>query len=321
MDSACETSFILPPEVAAMRKEADLAFNDAVEHQPIRRWEERVISDLSVPVRIYFPDEGAGRPLLLYFHGGGFVLHNLASHDSLCRRLAVCMGCVVVSVGYRLAPEHPYPAALHDGYAALRWAHDHALELGCDPLQILVGGDSAGATLSAALSIDVRNRKGPPIAAQLLFYGSFGCIPYEASASVREYGDGKHILTKETMEWFDRQYLRDCAPDVLSEPTCRPGTAADLSGLPPALVVTAWMDPLRDDGEAYARRLLEAGNLVKQRRFEGMLHGFLLCWEQYESVREAMDVIAADVRQLLQPTEADFSQKPLRAPAKPADSM
>ena len=291
---------ITPDDVRHSREEADAAFNDEKEHLPIFHWEDYTIPDapFPLPVRIYRPSPDQQLPILLYFHGGGFVLHNIASHDSLCRKLAVCFHCVVISVGYRLAPEFPYPAAIEDGYAALQWAAQQAAFLGGDPAQIMVGGDSAGANLSAALCILARDRKGPHIAAQLLFYGNFGCLSPDASPSMQAFGNGDYILTRDACAWFEAQYTRGCPPTVKAEATFSPGIAADLTNLPKALVITAQYDPLRDDGEAFAHRLEATGNRVLLHRIENMLHGFLLCWEQYESVEHTITQIGKWIKEL-----------------------
>nr|CAP12611.1 lipase [Streptomyces olivaceus] len=218
-----------------------------------------------VPVRIYQPGaRGAALPVVVFFHGGGFVLCGLDSHDGLCRELAASSGAVVVSVDYRLAPEHPAPAAVEDAYAALAWVAAHAEELGADPARLAVAGDSAGGNLAAAVCLLARERGGPVPAAQVLIYPALD--PAQDSASMREFGEG-HFLTADQMRWYWEQYLAGSEPTPLTAPA----TAHDLSGLPPALLVEAECDPLRDEGRAYAARLPEAD----VHSAPGVFHGFL----------------------------------------------
>lgn len=222
-----------------------------------------------IPVRIYTPNGTAPFPLLVYFHGGGWVLGSLETHDGICRELANGAGCVVVSVDYRLAPEHRYPAAAEDCYAATRWAAANAGELGADPKRLAVGGDSAGGNLAAVVPQMARDRGGPPIVFQLLIY------PATDSAcdapSQRENADG-YLLTYADMLWFWGHYLGDSTKGA--EPYASPLRAARVNGLPPALVITAEFDPLRDEGEHYAKRLEEAGVPARLSRYHGMIHGF-----------------------------------------------
>ncbi len=223
-----------------------------------------------IPIRIYTPNGTAPLPLLVYFHGGGWVLGSLETHDATCRALANGAGCVVVSVDYRLAPEHRYPAAAEDCHAATRWCAEHAAELGADPHRIAVGGDSAGGNLAAVVAQMARDRGGPPLVLQLLIY------PVTAhafdTASYRDNAEG-YLLTADDMHWFWGHYLGD-TPARGEEPYASPLRAASLAGLPPALVITAEFDPLRDEGEAYARRLEEAGVPARLTRYDGMIHGF-----------------------------------------------
>jgi acetyl esterase len=208
----------------------------------------------------------------VYFHGGGFVICDLDSHDGACRRLANATGSVVVSVDYRLAPEHRWPAAAEDAYAATGWAADRAEELGIDATRLALAGDSAGGNLTAVAALMARDRGGPALAFQLLVYP---VIDLGASRSEypsqRENAEG-YFLTVAHMEWYRAQYLADDANG--EEPYASPIKAASLAGLPPACVVTAEMDPLRDEGEAYGRALQAAGVPVTIHRAPGMFHGF-----------------------------------------------
>jgi len=225
----------------------------------------------ALPVRLYRPvsqDDGA-LPLLVYFHGGGWVLGGIDSHDGLCRRLANQSGCAIASVEYRLAPEHPFPAGIEDASAALKALSRMAASLGLDPRRIGVGGDSAGGTLAAVTALRARDEAGPPLAFQLLLYPV--CDMAMDTDSHVAFAEG-HLLTRATLEWFRRHYLGNTDP---SDWRASPLLAASLDGLPPAFVLTASHDPLRDEGEAYARRLVEAGVPTTTWRVEGMLHGFL----------------------------------------------
>jgi acetyl esterase len=222
-----------------------------------------------IPVRVYRPHGEGALPVIVYYHGGGWVIGDLEVVDKPCRILANAAGAVVVSVDYRLAPEHRYPAAFDDCYAATRWVAENAGELGADPARLAVAGDSAGGNLAAAVALAARDRSGPAISAQLLIYPvtdfAFGTESY------RDNAEG-YVLTKGSMQWFWAHYLG--AQDLAEDPYAAPARAADLSGLPPAYVATAEYDPLRDEGEAYAEALRAAGVQVSARRFDGLLHGF-----------------------------------------------
>jgi acetyl esterase len=223
-----------------------------------------------IPVRIYTPNATAPLPLLVYFHGGGWVLGSLGTHDGICRALAAGAGCVVVAVDYRLAPEHRYPAAAEDCYAATQWCAAHATELGADAARVAVGGDSAGGNLTAVVAQMARDRGGPRLVFQLLIYPATDAAC--DTASHRENADG-YLLTAQDMTWFWSHYLGEGTPRA-AEPYASPLRAANLAGLPPALVITAEFDPLRDEGEAYGQALERAGVAAKISRYDGMIHGF-----------------------------------------------
>jgi acetyl esterase len=222
-----------------------------------------------IPVRVYTPAGEGPFPVVVYFHGGGWVIGDLEVVDQPCRQLASAAGAIVVSVDYRLAPEHRYPAAFDDSYAATVWVGAHAAEIGGDPARLAVAGDSAGGNLAAAVALAARDRGGPELAAQLLIYPvtdfNFG------TASYQDNREG-YLLTKGSMQWFWAHYLG--AQDLDKDPYACPLRADSLVGLPPAYVATSEYDPLRDEGEAYARRLEEAGVAVTAKRFDGLLHGF-----------------------------------------------
>ncbi len=228
-----------------------------------------------VPARLYAAgpvgEQGAPRPGLIYFHGGGFVFGNLDTHDAVCRSLAKQSGAVVMAVDYRLSPEHKFPAAVEDSYAATVWAAANAERLGIDRRRIAVGGDSAGGNLATVIAIRCRDAGGPSLSAQVLIYPVTDVSSFE-TGSHREYGE-RYFLTRAGMEWFTGHYL--ASADQARHPEASPLLAPDLSGLPPALVITAEFDPLRDEGEAYAQRLQEAGVDVTVTRYPGMIHGFV----------------------------------------------
>ena len=236
-------------------------------------------------LRIYTPHDTSPFPLLVFFHGSGFVLCSLDTHDGMCRNLFAGAGCVVASVDYRLAPEHKFPAGIDDCLHATRWAAVHALELGADPTRIAVGGDSAGGNMAAVIAIRVRDEGGPGLCGQLLLYPvtdyhTPGTPSYEENAE--GYG-----LTRDTMEWFWGHYLRD--PSEAAHPHASPLRAADLSGLPPALIITSQYDPLRDEGELYAERLKDVGVMVSVSRYEGANHGFMFWVGLVDKAGEAME--------------------------------
>lgn len=257
---------------------------------PVGRVEDRVIDGPGgdLRVRIYYPEAASELeplPALLYLHGGGWTLGNLESHDELCRRLCVATSGIVLGVDYRLAPEHPFPAPLDDCASALEWLAASATELGVDASRIAVGGDSAGGNLAAGLCLWVRDRGGPKIVAQVLLYPAI--VPQWENLSYYENAYGKFVTRADCM-WFWANFLGDTAP---TNPYAAPGTA-ELTGLPPALVVTAGHDPLRDDGEIYGHQLDAAGNEVEIRRYDGMLHGFLGIPAEIADARDALAAIA-----------------------------
>lgn len=222
-----------------------------------------------IDVRVYRPESSEPLPLLVYAHGGGFVFCDLDSHDGLCRNLANLIPAVVVSVAYRLAPEHRWPTAAEDLYAATRWAVDHAADFGADPSRVVVGGDSAGGNLAAVATLMARDRGGPDLAAQLLLYPVIAA-DFDTD-SYRLFGRGFYN-PRPALQWYWDQYVPQAADR--RHPYASPLTG-DLSGLPSAVVVLAGHDPLRDEGIAYADALEEAGVPVTRRPFDGGIHGFM----------------------------------------------
>ncbi len=248
-----------------------------------------------IPARLYIPDpDEVPAPCLVYFHGGGWVIGGLDTHDGTCRRLAREAGIRVVSVDYRLAPEHRYPAAADDCSAALEQVAARAAELGVDPERLAVGGDSAGGNLAAVTARRARDRGGPPLRFQLLVYPVTDCDTDRPS--YRENARG-YLLEAPHMAWFWGHYVPE--PERRLEPDASPLRAPDLAGLPPALVQTAEFDPLRDEGEAYAARLREAGVPVTATRYEGLIHGFAAFAPVVARAREAQEEAVRALREAL----------------------
>lgn len=284
------------PEQARDKMRALLEANPA-QVPEIYRVEDRHIPGPAgqVPIRIYTPQGRITPGALVFFHGGGWVLGDLDSHDALCRKLANGAGCVVVSVAYRLAPEHKFPAAAEDGFAAVKWAADNAPELGAEPGRIAVGGDSAGGNLAAAAAMMARDRGGPPIRFQLLIYPATDAAL--DTHSEKEYAVDGLVLSRADMEWFWGHYLGSQA-DRLNPYAC-PMRAKSLAGLPRALVITASHDPLRDEGEAYAKRLIEAGVSAACTRYDGVTHGFLSFADTLDQGKGAIAQAAAALSEAL----------------------
>ncbi len=238
----------------------------------VHRIENRDVqgTQCAIPIRIYYPEPStATRGALVYFHGGGWVIGSLDSHDETCRRLCVGSGSMVISVGYRLAPETRYPGPMIDCYDVTAWAAREAKNLGIDSGRIAVGGDSAGGNLAAAVALRARDLNGPSICFQLLIYpvtdANFTTESYTANAN-------GYFLTRSAMQWFWDHYVPTTAGR--KEAYAAPAQAKDLKGLPPALVLTAEFDPLRDEGEAYAHAMQAAGVEVSLTRYDGVVHGF-----------------------------------------------
>jgi acetyl esterase len=256
------------------------------------------VQDLSVPgphgpipLRAYTPAGPGPLPVVVYFHGGGWVLGDIEGYDAVCRALANRSGCLVISVDYRLAPEAIYPAAADDSYAATVWIAEHAAELGGDGSRIAVAGDSAGGNLAAVVAIMARDKGGPKLAYQALIYPvtdfNLDTVSYVENAE-------GYLLTRDAMLWFWELYAPETERRL--EQHASPLRAADLSGLPPALVITAEFDPLRDEGEAYAQRLAEAGVQVAATRYGGMIHGFFTLIGVLDRSAEAINEVGLALR-------------------------
>jgi acetyl esterase len=266
------------------------ATSGAGEKQPVADVDDRDLPGPAgeIPVRVYTPDGEGPFPVVAYLHGGGWVFMGIETHDWICRRLANAAGAIVVSVEYRLAPEHPFPAPLDDCMAVVHWLASKADELGGDPNRLAVAGDSAGGNLAAAVTLASRAADGPRVAAQALVYPVTDAAC--ATPSFVQNAEG-YLLTASAMRWFWQQYLGDDGnPDDGYASVLR---HADLTDLPPTLVITAEFDPLRDEGEAFAEHLAAAGTDVTLRRFDGMVHGFLGMDALLPEADLAMEEIAA----------------------------
>jgi acetyl esterase len=264
---------------------------------PIAKAEDRAIPGPAgdVPVRIYWPNEEGVRPALVYFHGGGHVIGNLDTHDTIARNLCGGSELVVVAVDYRLAPEHKFPAAVDDAWAAYTWVRTQGAALGIDTSRLAVGGDSAGANLAAVVAIMARDAGHANIALQVLIYP---VTDYHLSgASYRRFGQGYGVLTSDVMAWFRKHYLGH--PGDADDWRASPIRARSLARLPPAVIIAAECDVLRDEGAAYAEALRAAGTAVDRREYAGMIHGFFgMTPVVDDAVRAQADVASALKRAL-----------------------
>ena len=244
-----------------------------------------------IAVRVYSPGGPGPHPVLVFYHGGGWVIGDLYTHDGICRSITNAAGCMVASVDYRLAPESRYPVAAEDSYAALVWIVENAARLGIDARRVAVGGDSAGGNLATVVALMARDRGGPALVQQTLIYPvtnhDFDTPSYHENAT-------GYVLTREAMRWFWHHYL--ARAEQGKEPHASPLLAPGLAGLPPALVITAGCDPLRDEGEAYAGRLRDAGVPVTLTRYEGVFHGFFRMTRLLTKARAALDEVAGALR-------------------------
>jgi len=244
-----------------------------------------------ITVRVYSPGRKGPQPALVFYHGGGWVIGDLYTHDGICRSITNAAGCVVASVDYRLAPEAKYPIAVEDSYAGFSWVIANAATLGIDARRVAVGGDSAGGNLAAAVSLMARDRGASAPIQQTLIYP---VTNHDLDTpSYRENATG-FLLTRDAMRWFWNHYL--ASEGQGKEPYASPLLARSLAGLPPALVITAGCDPLRDEGEAYAARLRDAGVAVTLTRYDGMFHGFIRMTRLLDKSKAALDEIASSLR-------------------------
>jgi acetyl esterase len=259
--------------------------------------EDRQISGPTgmIPLRIYTPEGSGPFPVLVYFHGGGWIRGGLESHDRICRALTAGADCIIVAVDYHLSPEQKYPVALHDCYTASVWAAEHAMELNGDSARLAVGGDSSGGNLAAAVTLMARDQKGPRFQFQVLIYPVTD-YPEPETSSYQENGQG-YLLLSADMHWYWYNYLS--TDEDHEHPYVSPLRANDFSGLSPAFVLTAEYDPLRDEGEAYAACLRNAGIPVTMKRYDGMIHSFLLMDGALDQGKQALLDVAAALRAAL----------------------
>lgn len=265
--------------------------------KPLAKVESRMIpvEGGEIELRLYTPAGAGSFPLFVYFHGGGWVIGDVETVDTLCRNIAHESESVVASVNYRLAPEHKFPVPVEDCYAAVQWVAQHAHELNGDASRLAVGGDSAGGNLAAVVSLLAKERKGHAIAYQVLVY-PVTQVGLE-TASYRENGEG-YFLTADSMNWFFQQYLN--AEEEKADVRVSPLLAEDLRGLPPALVITAEYDPLRDEGERYADRLKQADVPVELTRYDGMIHGFFWMAGIMEQGAQAVSQVSSRLRSVFE---------------------
>ena len=258
------------------------------------RTEERKLKGYKneISVRLYIPENFTTAGALVYYHGGGWVVGSTQSHDALCHMIAVESGCIVVSVDYGLAPENKFPIPVEDAYTAAKWTYDHAEQLEVNRACIAVGGDSAGGNLAAAVCYLAIQRKTPKIAYQLLLYPS---TSFERTESLEKYGTG-YYLTKERMAWYREQYLS--GSDDVRNPLAAPMLIPEfITGrMPPAYIMTAEFDPLRDEGKSFAIKLKEAGVPVNYVCYPGMIHGFLVMTEFIDDGKKAITEIASELK-------------------------
>jgi acetyl esterase len=282
-------------QTLAEARAADLASIQAAggSLEPVHHVEDRVIEETGLPLRIYRPEGDGPLPTLVYFFGGGWTLGSIDTADGICRQLANAVPCQVITVGYRLAPENPFPAAVNDCHQATQWITAHAAELQVG--RIAVGGDSAGGNLAAATTLLARE-SGPALAAQLLVYPN--TLHGSETASMRA-GDDPFLFNKTSVDWYWDHYLTDPADG--RNPLASPLLAESHADLPPALVITAEFDPLRDEGEFYAEKLYAAGVPTQLSRYDGMVHGFFAMSGVLDGGRKAI----AEAAEFLQRTFAD----------------
>jgi acetyl esterase len=284
--------------IAQARAQMDMSTHFLGELPQVAHVDDRQVPGPGGPIRVRIITPQTARegplPVLVYFHGGGWVLGNIESHEGICRALAHAAEAIVVTVDYRRAPEHRFPAAVEDAFAATSWVAAHAAEFGGDPKRIAVVGDSAGGNLAAVTCIMARDRGGPDLAFQVLVYP---ITDYNLqTGSYRQYAEG-YFLTRSEMAWYWEQYCPK--QNDRWHPHASPCRAGDLAGLPPALVITAEYDVLRDEGEAYASQLRAAGVPVNAHRYDGMIHGFVRRYPFFDQGRGAIAEIGQALRETL----------------------
>ncbi|TDU90960.1 acetyl esterase [Kribbella voronezhensis] len=284
-------------QTLAEARAADLASIQAAggSLEQVHHVEDLVMEESGLPLRIYRPEGTDPLPTLVYFFGGGWTLGSIDTADGICRQLANAVPCQVITVGYRLAPENPFPTAVNDCHQAVQWIAAHAAELQVDPARIAVGGDSAGGNLAAATTLLARD-SGPALAAQLLVYPN---TLYGSDTASMRAGDDPFLFNRTSVDWYWGHYLKDPADG--RNPLASPLLAESHADLPPALVITAEYDPLRDEGEFYAEKLYAAGVPTQLSRYDGMVHGFFAMSGVLDGGRKAI----AEAAEFLQRTFAD----------------
>lgn len=277
----------------AEARAAELAGLSANVFEPVAEVRDFVLPGVGGPIaaRLYRPDAPGPLPVLAYFFGGGWVLGSLETAEPVCRRLANAAACAVVSIAYRRAPENPFPAAAEDCSAATCWVAEHGDGYGLDATRLAVGGASSGGNLAAAVATLARDRGGPPLAFQLLVYPP---LDHRAATPSRRELVERPFFGPEDVAWCWSHYLADPADG--DSPLASPLRGGDLGGLPPALVITAEVDPLRDEGELYAARLRVAGVPTELARFDGVMHGFFSLADELDSAVAAQELAAAALR-------------------------
>jgi len=280
----------------------EMTFMLDIEKTDVHKRVERTIPGPNgdIPVRIYWPAalaDGETLPILMLYHGGGFALGDMDTHENVARYYAKNGNVIVINVHYRLSPEHPFPAGVEDAYAALKWAAENAHTIGGDKSRIAITGDSAGGNISAVVTQMAKERSGPSIAYQLLVYPSVDMSPDSHYASHDKYGNGDYFLSTDSLTWLRGMYFENIgdSKSVLASPIL----AADLSGLPPALIITAGYDILIDEGKHYADRLREAGVPVEYKCFESTIHGFMSFAGAIDAGREGLNLVVKTLKENL----------------------
>ncbi|MEO5839294.1 MAG: alpha/beta hydrolase [Acidimicrobiales bacterium] len=290
MDASFPKLHEMPSGTEARRRIVEAMHDVEPDREPLHHVEDRQIAvdGGEITVRIYRPSDAPDLPIVVFFHGGGWVLCDLESHDAMARRMANTSGCIVVATDYRLAPEHRYPTAADDCYAALRWAQDNAATFGGDPTRLAIFGDSAGGNLAAVVAQMARDKGAPHLRLQILAYP---VIDARCDSTSHRTIGRDYMLWTEEVQWCWQQYLS--APADGEQPYASPVRATTLAGLAPALVITPEFDPLRDEGEHYAQALEAAGVPTQHTRYDGMFHSFLTFTNLLPAADRAHEEIAA----------------------------
>jgi acetyl esterase len=287
---SCPAEALSDPEASAKYlKTVRYTTKSATTAEAIAHMYEHTIRD-GVVARVYVPEGTGPFPIVVYFHGGGWVSGDLDMHDATCRRIANRAKTVVFNVDYRLAPEHKFPVPFDDAYAATQWAQEHATEFCGDPSRLAVAGSSAGGNLAAAVALKARDAGWPEISLQVLIYAVLDSRL--ETASYRDFADG-FLLTATQMRWYWQQYVSD--ESQLEDFRVSPAHAESLAGLPPAIIVTAEFDPLRDEGEEYAARLRDSGVTAETIRYEGQVHGFMALLSLVADAEIALNATTAKI--------------------------